>query len=46
MSLETGLILAFAIVGLGAIAMTVFALWLRSCENDKAQHEHDTIKHA
>ncbi len=45
MSLETGLILTFAIVGLGAVAMTVFALWLRSRENDKLRHEQDGIKH-
>lgn len=45
MSLELGFVLAFAIIALGSAALTGFLLWLRSRENDAADHNHGSIKH-
>ncbi len=44
MSLEYGLILAFAIVAFGGVALAGFVLWLRNRASDVVSH--DSIKYA
>ena len=46
MSLEYGLVAAFAIVALGGVALAGFVLWLRYRESDGVDHNHDGAKHA
>lgn len=46
MSLEYGLILTFAIVTFGGVALAGFVLWLRNRGSDGENDNHDGIKHA
>jgi len=46
MSLEYGLIIAFAIVAFGGAALAGFVLWLRNSESDGVNRNHESIKHA
>jgi hypothetical protein len=45
MSLEYGLVLAFAIIAFGGVALAGFVLWLRNRGSGGVDHSHD-IKHA